>query len=228
MSGQSVGERYEVAVGAGNLRVAERSNGADVILAAAMQPHGLGATLLRLQSEYDTVRADLERAGEILAQAEGAAKRLDRSGVTETYDGPSLAQALRRRTEIETVSARCLILSHLKTLLTAKNALGAYALVLATKRRYMVPNDAVLRLAGRVLDVWLDPTCSRCDGTSTEASGFDGRVYKRCSLCAGTGNRRDQVGNDDRARWFAFLLLGDMLREIALAASSMKTKLRNP
>ena len=67
----SLSERYGVAV----------SNGTGLehmILAAGMQHERLGAVLLRLQSEYDAVRGDLERAGQIAPQRTAQARDLMR------------------------------------------------------------------------------------------------------------------------------------------------------
>ena len=67
----SLSERYGVAVG----------NGAGMehmILAAGMQHERLGAILLRLQTEYDAVKGDLERAGQIAPQRTAQARDLTR------------------------------------------------------------------------------------------------------------------------------------------------------
>lgn len=207
----SVGERYETAIGRG-------APDADVILAAGMQRHQLGATLLRLQSEYDTIRGDLERAGDIAARGDVAAR------AARTAAG---AAVVRRRTESEALTARCLILTHLKTLREARMELATYALVLAGRQRVVLANEIVARLVGRVLDVWLDPTCAQCDGTGWVGSGFEGKVPRQCDRCGGSGQRRDQMSHEPGERWFAFLLLGDVQREVARAAAGMRAKLRN-
>ena len=65
----TLSERYGVAVSNGT--------GLDhMILAAGMQHERLGAILLRLQSEYDAVRGDLERAGQIAPQRTAQAREL--------------------------------------------------------------------------------------------------------------------------------------------------------
>lgn len=67
----SLSERYGVAV----------SNGTGLehmILAAGMQHERLGAVLLRLQSEYDAVKGNLERAGQIAPQRTAQARDLVR------------------------------------------------------------------------------------------------------------------------------------------------------
>jgi hypothetical protein len=234
----TIAERYSSAV-------ADGVGMTSVILAAGLQQYPVGATLMRLQSEYDTVRGELERAGEIARETISKAQRLERDAGTATklaeraatpekrselawsaIESADRAQALRRRTEQEILTARCLVLTRLKTLHDAKTRIGAYALVLATKNRFMVPNDVVLRLAGRVIDVWLDPVCHKCDGSGLVEAYEGGAATKQCSVCGGTGNRREQVGGNERARWFAFLLLGDIQREMALAAAAMGRKLR--
>lgn len=235
----TVAERYASAVADG---VGMES----VILAAGMQKYAVGAALMRLQSEYDCVRGELERAGEVASSTIARAQRLERSAESATRlageatevgkrdalaasaeESVNLAVALRRRTEEEILTARCLVLTRLKTLHEAKTRIGAYALVLATKSRFIVPNDVVLRLAGRVIDVWLDPVCHKCDGSGHVEAYEGGAATKQCSACGGTGNRREQVGGNERARWFAFLLLGDIQREMSLAAAAIGRKLRS-
>jgi len=212
----TIGERYGLAIGASNLRVGERHGGADMVLAAGMQDHRLGVILLRLQSEYDTVRGDLERAGEIAKQGDVEARRLK---------GAELAEQSRRTRE-EILTARCLILIHLKTLDSAKRAVAAFAIRSAMKQRFMARNEVVVKLAGRVLDVWLDPTCHVCDGTGWVSSGYHGTFVKACDACNGTGNRRENMGTNEASRWFAFLLMGNLQREMAVAAAGIGRKLR--
>lgn len=212
----TIGERYGLAIGASNLRVDERHGGADMVLAAGMQGHDLGVLLLRLQSEYDTVRGDLERAGQIARRGDVEARRLK---------GAELAEQSRRTRE-EILTARCLILTHLTTLDAAKCAVAAFAIRSATKRRFMARNEVVVKLASRVLDVWLDPTCHVCGGTGWVSSGYHGAVAKACDACHGTGNRRENVGANEASRWFAFLLLGNLQREMAAAAAAIGRKLR--
>ena len=235
----TIGERYGVAIGASNLRVGERHGGADMVLAAGMvgaaaTRHGLsfGALLFRLQAEYDTVRGDLEHAGEISRRGGLEAGRVARS--THRLDGSErpdgegamLAEAIRQRTEAEVLTARCLILIHLKTLDRAKQAVAVHALKIAKKHRFAERPEVIAKLVGRVIDVWLDPTCHKCDGTGWVSSGYQGEATKACDACSGTGHRRERMGNSDASRWFSFILLGDIQREMAAAAGAMGRLLR--
>ena len=222
----SIAERYGVATTTSNLRIGDKRTEGDLVLAAAMQPHYLGALLLRLQTEFDGQKAELEHAAENARRLELEAKRIERSK-DPLVDVVSEAAAVRRRSEGEVITARYLILAKLKTLREAKTAVGAYALVLATRQRFLKPDEHVLRLSGRVLDVHLDPTCATCDGTGSVGSGYEGKTPKICPTCGGSAHRRDQVGNSHDDRWFAFLLLGDLQREMADAAAAMARLMRN-
>lgn len=233
---QTIGERYGIATTSSNLRPsAEKTTPLDLIHAAgivqqrpgARAAPGMGVLLLRLQAEYDAVKGELEQAQDAAQALERQAKRIERAGDFVGDDGVMNWGSERlatfvRRSEGEILTARCLILAHLRTLREAKQAVGAYALILATRVRYMQRNDVVMRLAGRVLDVHLDPTCHKCDGTGSIGSGYLGEVETMCRACGGSGLRRDKLGADDRAQWFAFTLLGDIQTEMSTAERSMR------
>ena len=174
----SLSERYGVAVG----------NGAGMehmILAAGMQHERLGAILLRLQSEYDAVRGELERAGQIATTAaerlrgvvreadrlKALAARLDasRSSTFGEADEARLraaalvteAAAIKLRTPAEVMTARAVILMSLPALQAAKHELAALAVRMGANPKRALAPAVALQLAGRVLDVWLDETCHR-------------------------------------------------------------------
>jgi hypothetical protein len=233
----SLGEQYGVvATSSGNLRAGEQRTDLDYVHAAglASQSNGLGVLLFRLQAEYDSVKGPMDQAVAFQAQQEKAVKReagaiaarVKADEVSEE-EGAGLAEAVRRRSQGEILAARALILSQLKTLDESKQALGAFAVVLATKVRYMKPDAVVLKLAGRVLDVFLDPLCHHCDGTGREGNEYRGEKVTPCKPCGGTAHRRSQLGNDDAARGFAWRLLLEMNRLMGEASSSMAHKLHS-
>ena len=225
----TLSERYGVAV----------SNGAGMehmILAAGMQHERLGAILLRLQSEYDAVRGDLERAGQIapqrtaqareLVQRAKLAERLKDYGAAETLK--ALAADIRERTPGEVLSARAFILMGLKTLHDCKQRFGAFAIGLGVQpKRNIKPRIAAI-IAGQVLDVWLDPTCHTCDGTGMVGNAYAGEVRRQCGTCAGSGHRRDIIGQNPNERIFARDLLAELQRRVAAAAGGMGQALAPP
>ena len=225
----SLSERYGVAVG----------NGAGMehmILAAGMQHERLGAILLRLQSEYDAVRGDLERAGQIApqrtAQARELAKRAALAEKLKDYGAAEVLNAraaeIRERTPDEVLSARAFVLMGLKTLHDGKQRFGAFAIGLAVQPKRNIKPDIARTIAGQVLDVWLDPICHTCDGTGQVGNAYAGEVRRQCSTCAGSGHRRDIVGRNPHERIFARDLLAELQRRVAAAAGGMGQALAPP
>lgn len=235
----TVTERYQVAVGRGGDR--------DVILAAALRGNRVGVLLLRLQAEYDMVRGDLERAGQIRARNIGAGRELLAAAKTliaaakvskgkgEEVEAAYLerrAEALRKdadslekqRTPHEIKSARAFILLELKSLHFVKQEVGALAVRMAAKRH--VKTEAALKLAGRVLDVFLDAMCHECDGTGKLSTLYQGKVEKQCGVCCGTGSRRDVLGNNATENTFAGILHGELDRQTKAAARQISQALR--
>ena len=225
----TIGERYNVAVGSGTGQ--ER-----LILAAGMQQERLGAVLLRLQAEYDIVRGELEHAGQIAPQRTEQARDLARRAALaerlKDYGAAAVlkerANALRARAAGDVLSARAFILMGLKTLHNAKQQWGAFAIGLAAQPKRGVRADAALKLAGRVLDVWLDPTCHTCDGTGIVGNRYAGENERQCGACLGSGHRRDVLGNRPVERKFAGDLLAELQRRVASAVGGIKRSLGDP
>lgn len=122
------------------------------------------------------------------------------------------------------LTERLLVLQQLKSLPAARQELGRYATVAATKRRFMVPDAEVAKLVGRVLDVFLDPVCHKCEGTGRV--GEFGGVRSVCSSCGGTGHRRQCLGIKPAEREFAGFLLASMDAMVDVATGDMRSKLR--
>jgi hypothetical protein len=121
---------------------------------------------------------------------------------------------------------RLLILGRLKTLRETKEALGAFAIQQATRRRYMQPDKVVLQLVGRVLDVHMDPLCPHCEGRGFVGGSHRGEKQAICRPCRGTGHRKEWVGKDSAERWFARHLLCEMDRVSAVTAGRIARRLR--
>ena len=227
----SLSERYGVAVSSG-------TSLDHMILAAGMQHERLGVVMLRLQSEYDAVKGDLERAGQIApqrtAQARELAHRAKLAERLKDYDAAEVlkqrAAEIRERTPDEVLSARTFILMGLKTLHDCKQRFGAFAIGIGIgvqPKRNIKPDTARI-LAGQVLDVWLDPTCHTCDGTGHVGNAYAGETRMQCRTCGGSGHRRDIVGMNPHERIFARDLLAELQRRVAAAAGGMGQALAPP
>lgn len=204
-----------------------------LVLAAGLQREVVGVSFLRLRAEYDQARGDLERAGQIaprrveeqrdLRQRAANLTRIRRHAEAESLIAE--ADTIQRRTPAEVMSARAFILVGLSTLHEARQHLGALAVRMgANPKRSMSPADA-LRLAGRVLDVWLDETCHKCDGTGVIGNRYQGDHERQCPACKGTGHRRDITGASQTERLFAADLFAEVQRQVAATASGIKAAL---
>ena len=218
---KTVAERYSIAIKSSNLRVsAYRFGDADLIIAAGCAPDTLGASLVRLRGEYDGLKAQ-HRAAESRLQAqlaEAQTKTGDRPANPSPLPTPAALTARQKKAAAikdatnAALTERALILSHLSGLHSTKAALGRHAVVLATKTRFMRPNRDALILAGRVLDVFLNPNCPHCSGRMFTGGGRheDSGPQVICRPCGGTGKRRGALGKDDEERRFAGGLLSDI------------------
>lgn len=225
----TIGERYNVAVSSGTSQE-------HLILAAGMQHERLGAILLRLQSEYDTVKGDLERAGQIAPQRTAQARELTRRAALaerlKDHDAAATLKALaadiRERTPGEVLSARTFILMGLKTLHDGRQRFGAFAIGLAVQPKRNIKAAIAMTIAGQVLDVWLDPTCHTCDGTGKIGNAYAGDIHRECGTCNGSGHRRDIIGRNPQERIFARDLLAELQRRVSAAAGGMGQALAPP
>lgn len=231
----TIEERYAVAIMAGI------PDG--LIMAAGLQRERVGVLLLRLRAEYDAVRAQMERAGEIAPSAadrvrslvkeadrmKALAKRLGLTNVSAASEALERAADLQReiagtpkRAERDIKTARAVILVALTSLQDARQELGALAVRMGANPKRALAPAVALQLAGRVLDVWLDETCHTCDGTGLIGSQYQGGAERPCSTCKGSGHRRDIIGRTDLERMFAGDLLAEVQRQVAAAAAGIK------
>ena len=213
-------ERYARAINSTDLRMVDDRQGSADLLAAFGISAGLGALLQRLRAEFDSVKgehgladAEFQRVRGViagkLAQAQRELRQSDR-GPTRAALYYREAEEMRIESERAALTATALTMMHLKTLREAKNALAAYALNMATRRRHMISDREVIALTGHALGVWLDHRCRKCSGTG--AVGEFGRRRLTCRACTGSGNAKDGLGQSaDQARFCADLLrdMGD-------------------
>lgn len=204
-----------------------------LVLAAGLQREIVGTTLLRLRVEYDQARQALERAGEIAPRRIDEARhlrahaaKLQRLGGLD--DAEALireADAIQARTPHEVRSAHAFIMVGLTTLAEAKQQLGALAVRMGAKPGRKLAPEVSLRLAGRVLDVWLDEVCHKCDGTGRLGNRFAGDRERECPACKGSGHRREILGDSRAQSDFARDLFAEVQRQVAAAASGIKAAL---
>jgi hypothetical protein len=131
------------------------------------------------------------------------------------------AALVLKRTPGEILMERHLILSSMESLRQTALHVSARAVILATKTKFMRPDGDVHKLAGKVLDVWLDPLCHHCDGTGRHGSDYMGEKSTPCRPCKSTGHRRDAIGSNPEEHRFAGDLLADLMRCAAQAAAGM-------
>lgn len=227
----SIEEQYAVALSCG----AQSS----VVMAAGLQRDRAGVLLLRLRAEYDAVRSQFERAGHIAPSAGRGVweirqeiSRLEAQIGHSNSSAQSLldkADALRRdvaaisaRTPAEVKTARAIILVALTSLQPARQELGVLAVRMAASPKRGLGPDVALQLAGRVLDVWLDETCHKCDGTGRLGNRYAGERERECTACKGSGHRRDILGDSLKQTLFARDLFAELQRQVAAAAAGIK------
>jgi hypothetical protein len=109
---------------------------------------------------------------------------------------------------------RLAAMQHLRSLAKAREALGSFAVILATQTGFMRPDREALILAGQVLEVWLDPLCHHCEGRGFNGGGHRGEQKHICRPCHGTGYRRGQVGRGAEQQAFASRLELEMAQRL--------------
>lgn len=121
---------------------------------------------------------------------------------------------------------RLLVLMKLKSLGATRDALGRFAQQRATIRGDQISQGDLMALTGRVLDVFLDPNCGRCDGRGVNG-GYGGTPRAICKHCGGTGKRRHNIGKTQGEKQLADHLLSEMSRRIDHVDTQMRRYLRN-
>lgn len=201
----STEERYSAAVESSDMQVLPTRCSVDYLVAAGWIQDSLGATLYRLRTEWDNVRAELRLAEQNASdRARDAAALMKAATVTErkasgdadaskaarmmedverTRDN---AQQIREEVERAALTARALAMVHLKTLRSTSDALHQYAIAFGVRARFF-DLKALRQITPRALQLWLDPTCPHCAGR-----GFNGgfrEAIRWCQECDKTGKR---------------------------------------
>jgi hypothetical protein len=162
---------------------------------------------------------------------------------------------LRDRVAFEAKMAHAHVLIHLPSLASTREAFQQWALLMANKRRFMdigplpaVDPDksmlvsawrkgknqqrtVVLALAGRVLDLVLDPNCYRCEGRGFNG-GYDRNPQRICNDmrkggCGGSGKRNTKIGKTKDEDDFAGYLMTEVEIMLGRATREMSARLRD-
>lgn len=228
----TIAERYSRALESHHLEVKEGRGDVDLLVAAGWVHDGLGTKLYRLRSEWDAVRGE-HRLAEAAAQVADKKHTVRVRAVARMAEGDDRAEALQyAREQIEAaeraaLTARALIMVHLKTLHAATVALGAFAVIHAIDVRYRVRGDNAQRIAGRALDAWLDPNCPTCHGTKVTGGLFGGPKLV-CAHCGGYGTRNDvRLDRSEEGHKFGRSLLVQMDEKTDYVGKQMRIFLRN-
>lgn len=198
----SIAERYTRATQSSDLEmIADQTGAIDVLTASGWIDEGLGTLLYRLRAEWDALREEHRRAEESLR-----CQQLSRK-----HAAGKDAAALHQEMEHAALSLRLSIITRLRSLPSTRDALGRFADDLATRRRYMRPYDVVAKIAGRTLELWLDPQCPVCTGRAS--LGVLGGPQTICPACKGTGKRPYNLHETVAGHDFGRMLMDEMDRK---------------
>jgi hypothetical protein len=157
------------------------------------------------------------------------------------------ARQLAAQVRSEITTGRAMVLMRVRSLHDAKQALGRFAVIHAhTSRRAQAPRmdlavrylgvevrlpmideAVVLKLAGRVLDVFLDGDCPHCQGRGSNGGSHRGEKLELCRPCRGSGKRIDTIGHNHAEQHFAASLAVEMSVRLANVERSMRGFLRS-
>ena len=222
----TVEERYSRASRSSHLetrRTDESPGDLDTVIAAGMA-ESMGILLTRLRGEWDAA------AGEVAAHARNA-KRLDdaRAALVAESKQPGAkpfdAAAFDKAAASELLTGRALILMNLRSLGPAKQAVYNLACRQAPFKACHSEPEALAKLVGQVLDVWLDKLCHHCEGRGF--SGGYGSPRLICGKCGGTGARRHaKLGATPAEHAFGLWLLNVADSRCSAAMKQIQRKTR--
>lgn len=165
------------------------------------------------------------------------------------------AEAMRDQIAHDARMAHAFVLMRLKSLATTRQEFGEWAMQMAIRRRFMdcgpmpmidpersglvgawrkgkrAQQTVVLALAGRVLDLVLDPNCYRCEGRGFNG-GYDRNPQRICNDmrkggCGGSGKRSTKIGKTKEEDDFAGYLLTEVEIMLARVTREMRERLRD-
>lgn len=185
-------ESYTGAVSTTNLRFDERegspAGSAGLLIAAAWSPSRVGASLMRLHSEWDSSEKPprpTDKAIQALAATYPARVKMG-----DGLELPAIKAAARHANEWHLQELRTLV-GKLKTLTEARNQVALQAM------KWQIPDP--VPTAGAVIRFWLDQTCNACDGLKWKRTpGAPSLSNRMCTTCNGTGISSIPYGQDGR------------------------------
>lgn len=234
----SIGERYTSASASSNLKLTESRSDLDIIVAAGLVPDTFGLTLYRLMDEFDRVRGPIDASRRWVASqnslATGLRDQAARERAKEAPDETIVGELIRTAEEVQRAAVDSLktefamVLGVMQTLRQAKYALGNFAVCQANRRRMRLELHEILYLAGRVLDVLLDPLCHYCDGRGYNGGGRHEHsgAQSFCKPCRNSGRRRESIGRNDIERAFVGHLLMAIDAEMHQTAADVGRAMR--
>ena len=206
----ALAERYARALASTDLALSPERCSVDYLIAAGWCKDGLGVKLYRTRAEFDAVRAEQRQAEHNLIAALADAKR----------EKPEARAYLQQSAEDAALTARALVLIHLRSLAETRQALGEFTAWFATRQRFMQPDQVAMTIAGRVLDQWLDPLCGHCEGRGF--SGGAGAAVVLCTQCHGSGKRSAQFAPDPAGHDFGRDLMAELNHKCDQVSGQMR------
>lgn len=179
----------------------------DMLIAAGSCRETLGAMLLRLRGEFDSVKADIDGTGN--------------TTLTDRILVLAHLKTLREAREALSYLAaqRAIVERFSQPDVMPRDLAGMKAWREDADRK----SRAVHSLAGRVLVAFLDPNCHACDGRGK--NGGYGALQTLCRACGGTSKTRAGIGRSAQERDFAGHLLSLVERSVSRAEQAIQAGL---
>jgi hypothetical protein len=165
------------------------------------------------------------------------------------------AEAMRDQVAHDAKMAHAFVLMRLQSLASTKQAFGEWAMSMAIRRRFMdvgplpvvdpdksslvaawrkgkqAQQAVVQTLAGRILDLVLDPNCYRCEGRGFNG-GYSQNPQRLCNDtrkggCGGSGRRSTLIGRSKEEDDFAGYLMMEIDIMLGRTTREMNQKLRD-
>lgn len=174
-----IDERYSAACNAANLRVtAEKNGNGDVLIAAGWSKSQLGAALMRLRSEWDSVARPRKVTPEAISQV---------ARTMQGLPGEKLAKAQRIAADWYAHELR-LMAQRLQTLPAIRASVSTW-----------LARPGGHDIASTVLMHWLDPICTGCSGQKWELiPNTPAQSTKACKVCRASGTIPAPYGETGR------------------------------
>lgn len=181
----TIEERYTNATHASNLKVeAERGGSADVLIAMAWSPTRLGASLMRLHSEWEGSEHPKRPAPDMVRRLAETYQRDDK-GLVKVDGNPPVPpmDAAKRQAHSWYMHELKILFGKLKTMPEVRHQLVMWA----DKNQIGGPEHRVAEILGW----WLDHKCPGCNGLKKQrVANTPSLSHRACLVCKGTGETR--------------------------------------